>query len=67
MSVGLEEWQRHLFFRGLSEYVSGPNSFSLNKVPGAGEIGAIRYFCDGKAAIAFRRHDDERSLSLDVR
>jgi hypothetical protein len=48
-------------------YCHGPNDFSLDKLPGAAEIGKIRYVQNGRAAVAFRREGDDRPLNLDVR
>lgn len=47
-------------------YCSGANDFSLDKKRGSSEIGKIRYIQNGRAAVAFKRFDDDRPLSLDV-
>jgi len=54
--------------RGKTVYCEGPNSFSLHKSAGAAEIGTIRHVeGNGQAAIAFRRFDSEKPLSLNVK
>lgn len=53
--------------RGRAVYCLGPNSFTLAKVPGAAEIGKIRYVQGDRAAVAFRREGDDRPLNLDLR
>lgn len=53
--------------RGKSICCDGPNSFSMGKKRGAAEIGKVRFVQNGKAAIAFRRYNDDRPLNLDVR
>jgi len=54
-------------YRGRPVYCSGCNSFTLEKQRGAVEIGRIRYVQGGRAAVAFRRFDDDRPLNLDIR
>lgn len=53
--------------RGKPVYCTGPNSFSLKRSPGAAEIGIIRYVQGNLAAVAFRRHDSDKPLSLGLK
>jgi len=52
--------------RGRGVYVTGANDFSLSKSHGAVEIGKIRFFQNGRCAVAFKRTDDARPLNLSV-
>lgn len=50
--------------RGDSVYCSGPNTFSLEPI--GAEIGKVRYYQDGRCAVAFRRQGDEKPLDLRI-
>lgn len=51
---------------GRPVYCTGPNEFSLEKSRGAACIGGIRYIEGRRAAVFFKRFDDERPLDLNI-
>ena len=54
--------------RGMPVYCTGPNSFSLKRSQGACEVGIVRYVQgNGRAAVAFRRHDSDKPLPVDLK
>ena len=53
--------------RGKCVYCSDFISFTLQKESGAAEVGRIRFFQEGRAAVAFKRIEDEKPLNLKVR
>lgn len=50
--------------RGDSVFCSGPNEFHLEPI--GPEIGKVRFFQNGRCAVAFRREGDEKPLDLRV-
>lgn len=54
--------------RGKPVYCFGPNNLSLEKAPGAAEIGKIRYVQgNGLASVAFKRYDSDKPLNLSLK